>query len=914
MLARLWWKEARRLWPIWVSLAAVAGAVQGLALWYVGPGPWSGQLAFLAVAWAALYGFLVTAAAFAGEREDRTLTFLDTLPVGRGMLWSGKASFAVVSTFALALVMLGLPATLTRDLHNTGPAAFAFAAVAVLLEVIGWGLFWSSVSGSAVTAAVLAICSVGLVVALLLGQADFASFAHAAPFRLLIALATTAASALVVTGRRPWPKASAGYRPTRRPESARRWGRRRGSRHDREPEPARLWPTAARSLAWASARQIGAVGWWAVVVALVVAFSAIVLPGDGFIPLGVVLAMLTAVTAGVTIFGSENQGRTHRFLAHHGARPALVWAVKNAVWAAGLALLWTPLAVAGAPGLSPANRDKFLLFTAAAFTCVAVGQLCGMTFRRGITAMVIAVVASAALILPQLGLHAAGMETLWGMSAAPLALLAVSWAWSGDWMLDRPGLARWGRLALLLTAASGVVFASYIASRAWGIPETRPDLAASTLPLGSDPATTPGAENAAGLYLEASSKLPNGEIDAKTFLQDKGHGEALTLIRRASAMPVCRFAGLDRIDRMTLFTWPDLPNFHRLGQLMELSVRDRQSRGDLAGAWADLLVMFRMARHLTGNVPLSLGLHGLGTERKALSLALTWAADPGQTPALLRAALDQYRGLPPMPPLVGVVRAEAGIADRTLRLPVDELRAGLLETMGPGRRQPVTSFQSLRVTAITTPWELARARRAFGFLFLSEAAAVSLEPYERGGRVPGPSGGRSDFLASSGRTRWTVPGVDPSSVLKSTPLASYLMPHLGMYLQYADRNEVGRRALLQVLALRNWQVRHGGRLPDRLDETLYAEEMFNVRDPYSYSGFGYVPSSGQPLLPLGRLDPISSTELELLRRPTAGYRLLYSIGADLHDDHAFRNETIEEREPGDIIFPLAETAAKADPK
>ena len=38
----------------------------------------------------------------------------------------------------------------------------AFACVAVLLEALGWGLFWSAVSASALTAAALAVCSMGI--------------------------------------------------------------------------------------------------------------------------------------------------------------------------------------------------------------------------------------------------------------------------------------------------------------------------------------------------------------------------------------------------------------------------------------------------------------------------------------------------------------------------------------------------------------------------------------------------------------------------------------------------------------------------------------------------------------------------------------------------------------------------------
>ena len=36
MYARLWWKDARQFWPIWVFLALAAAAVQGLLLYFLG--------------------------------------------------------------------------------------------------------------------------------------------------------------------------------------------------------------------------------------------------------------------------------------------------------------------------------------------------------------------------------------------------------------------------------------------------------------------------------------------------------------------------------------------------------------------------------------------------------------------------------------------------------------------------------------------------------------------------------------------------------------------------------------------------------------------------------------------------------------------------------------------------------------
>ncbi len=82
-----------------------------------------------------------------------------------------------------------------------------------------------------------------------------------------------------------------------------------------------------------------------------------------------------------------------------------------------------------------------------------------------------------------------------------LALLAVSWAWTGDWMLDRGRWMRWARLGLLLVGAFAVVFAVYVNERMRSVPAVSPAFAAN-LKMHT-PTPVPDAENAAGLYLEA---------------------------------------------------------------------------------------------------------------------------------------------------------------------------------------------------------------------------------------------------------------------------------------------------------------------------------------------------------------------------------------------------------------------------
>ena len=108
MYRRLWWKDARQFWPIWAFLLLAAGVTQLLVHHFASPETRGTVLLPLAIGWPFLYAFAVGAAAFAGERETGTLLLLDVLPAPRRVVWAGKVSFAIVSTIALALLLLVL--------------------------------------------------------------------------------------------------------------------------------------------------------------------------------------------------------------------------------------------------------------------------------------------------------------------------------------------------------------------------------------------------------------------------------------------------------------------------------------------------------------------------------------------------------------------------------------------------------------------------------------------------------------------------------------------------------------------------------------------------------------------------------------------------------------------------------------
>ncbi len=115
MYARVWWKDARQLWPIWVFLAVAAAVAQWLTQRYGMPTSSPYTLTLLAMVWASFYAVAAGAAAFAGEHEAGTLRLLDIMPVERRVTWAGKVSFGLVTTLVLTGLLLAMAVLGTKD-------------------------------------------------------------------------------------------------------------------------------------------------------------------------------------------------------------------------------------------------------------------------------------------------------------------------------------------------------------------------------------------------------------------------------------------------------------------------------------------------------------------------------------------------------------------------------------------------------------------------------------------------------------------------------------------------------------------------------------------------------------------------------------------------------------------------------
>ncbi|MFO0889144.1 MAG: hypothetical protein U0790_08385 [Isosphaeraceae bacterium] len=916
MVARLWWKDLRQFWPIWALLVLLALVAQGLIIRYDTSGfRSSGGLAILAIGWACLYGYAVAAAAFAGEREAGTLRWLDVLAVERWRLWLAKSSFAAASTLALALVLLAAAALGAERWVGPTPAQYATSVVVVLLGVLGSGLLCSAVTNNASLAAVFAIATSLLVIPAVERWFPMDRYPFTSPWVLGAVALTWAGSFLFFVRSEP---------PGRRRPEAKRSSRitssvvrpARATPREEIARPAFTLP-AVRSLAWQTLREARESLGWLTIIAFVI--PAVVTPLiGGWAELWSVDALLASLLAGSSVFGNDLRRGSHRLLANEGVRPGVIWTVRVAVWLAVLlgvlvlavvARLFTLSLTGGGSLFGPMMIMDASWIVPLGALAFSIPVLCGMVFRRAITAGVVAILLWFLAWIPLAGLFVMNLLPPAFLVAAPLAILGVSLAWSGDWLVERPGVGRWLRLAGWCVGFFVVTFAAYVAVRASEVPRLEPMAEAQLFGLAT-PTFIPEDDNAAPLYRKASDKIahiPTGvsRVDAggsapmdDTLLKWLGQNrEALDLLRLAAARPYCRFADLEQANA---FSRLEASTGHVIaGMLLEVSIRDQVARGDLDGAWKDIAVLFRMARHRMSNSPIGTASSGLHDERRALRLAMAWAADGRQTTARLRAARAAYQAIP-RPDPAEPLRAEAQILRNTEALSRSEFVEKTLQMYSVAVPKEIEPMEKLRVDLMTTPWELARFGRAWRIVLGWGIEQARREPWQAA-----RGGGASLAFPISGDGRVFAPPL-VNWITQTTPLLQRFLPPVDSYAVLWDRNEVGRRALIAILGIRAWQLEHGGKLPSPLEQVVADGELEGMPiDPYAPNRpFGYIPASGQSLLPLD--DPgilwADQNQSPRLRPVPPGY-LLYSYGPDGDDDRAAQNDI--PRTGGDIIFPLA---------
>jgi hypothetical protein len=938
MYARLWWKDLRQFWPIWIFLVLAAAVVQMIVLVISGPNAnqdWFHLLTAMAMGWTCLYALAVGAAAFAGEREAGTLKLLDIIPISRSMVWSAKVSFGIVTTLAMAIVLL-----LVAILGAVGPSSAsggsdqssdAFTRVLTLglfvFEALGWGLLASAILSNAILAAVAAVCCTGVAWSIAMVSLDgFFLGGASLPSGLLILgnfivfVATIGVSNLAFT--RTWkligvpiafrsPVVITGTRSPRvrqtplqiQPAPATPWLSAigtavRGSGAQtlfRPGERSRLGET--RVVVWQTIREGRAIWLLLLPISLIVP---LVIAGTPQAPWFAITNAAVALTAGVSVFGIQHRANTQRFLVHHGARAGLVWLVKVGVWLFGLAVIWGMLAVTAylLNGQFFRNRAALTAVASAYVGIFAISMICGMAIRRGITAWVLAMVAAGVIMLPAVALVAAEMLPMWCPVVLPPAFLLISWLWSGDWLFDRPAPGRWIRLGLMLTVTTSTLFGGYVAIRALGVPDSPPIPAPRTwanltpLPVPSDRDAAPIYREAMLLYRKLQSYDLLG-IDPSTGVEPIGderpefvRRQILSYLHQAAARPECRFFDP---SKLSIGSAMDLPPMNELALMVKQEFYERTRQNNLAGAWEDVEVLFRMAHHLSLLATQPTAEQALTIESDAINLARQWALDPEtrQTPEQLRAAMNAYQNLPKVISSAEVLKGYGHYTERSID-EVDEYR--ILQLNGSSRSSdkppPLTSV--LYAWLISPSWERERARRLARITFADLSEYAAREPFQRDTR---------------GRNFYGIQNAHSSS-----PLLWLLFPGTTSYLMKEDANLVERRALVQIMAIRAWQLAHDGQFPTRLEDLVPSELSALPLDPHSGQPFHFLDAS----LRSTAAEPTWPANFKPTIWPQ-GTRLLYSVGQNQSDELGLESPPGWMR--GDILFgvpPIKRTAPISD--
>jgi hypothetical protein len=618
--------------------------------------------------------------------------------------------------------------------------------------------------------------------------------------------------------------------------------------------------------------------------------------------------------------------------------------VKAGVWWLAAALIcliaWIPLFLFGRrPHMNePTWENRHIVYwVASGLTIVfSASTICGMAFRRGITAALIAFIACFLIYVPIATLVTAGALDPSHFVYVALAVLAVSWAWSGDWLFDRPGARKWIKLALYSLAALVALGSAHAAQRAWSVPTLPPAERDRIFQFNRIAAPIPEHQNAAPLYREAAAQfarnpppeaiqgpdewfawfysLASGDVKGPELTDWLARIEpALATMRKAARLPACRY---DDLRTATEFSTTSEPATYSLITPLAASARVRLSEGDLPGAWTEIETLLRMSRQYA-HASRPWQHHAM--EPAALGLAMRWAADPHQTTASLEEGRKAWNALPELPSRVDQFRTRALVSWNTLQLPSDELADQLFFQQSGGRKK-VDPIMKLHYDIQTTPWELARTRKVFELM-----AASSIKELEQNAgavpamqRAPTPHRWSRLDLDEGGKLR-TISPEDFEHLFQTTRLVSQFQTRWAAW-SNDQSNEAERLALGLIFRLRIWQTQHDGDLPRTLEELpVTSDEILSsgapdiglamnarfspIVDPFSGGPFRYIPSEGQRLFPLGALEPrsIADDSAEVLQ-PTDGCMLLYSVGPDRQDDQAAKN--VDRLNRGDIIFPL----------
>lgn len=532
LLHRLAWKELRSLRALWLTLLGAAVILQGFASWSVGNFWAPQQINFLIPIWIpVVFSLACASVAFAGEREDGTDQLLSRLAAPPLPLWSVKLAVNVFGTVLLVVVLfplawmsgalsLGSHWHLLRECcHRDGPVMrMSISALAWTTGLLSFGLFFSLLFRRVLPCLVATAVAAGLLPLVTTGLLDLILPNTGASWDWLdwtlrlgvVPVLTLVGSAWFVGtwDENRWPRFlerlldawrnSAMSRDRLNPVSGLvGWF---GRRCQSLLHPFGLFlpdgdlsacRREVRRWLWLERRQV-----WRVMLFVSAAFG-IYVAGQHFVvrwgsqlvtrEFPFVMAF-AAFLFGVMSFQAQQSGQRFRDFAGHGASPATLWVIKQAVWFSAMLLttgvltllvvmlddlrqfefwpalypseveeLWQPLGF----GINwkyqlewltvlhwPKERSWSLLANVvlALGLSFGVGQLVSLLIGRAVTAATVGfMLAGVAFAWQQ---STASMAVPSGLAVLPLivGLLAASAVRMADWLEERNSVRGWVRV------------------------------------------------------------------------------------------------------------------------------------------------------------------------------------------------------------------------------------------------------------------------------------------------------------------------------------------------------------------------------------------------------------------------------------------------------------------------------------
>ncbi len=458
MIGVMVWKEAREHWSIWFTLAAVAvacllGFPIAVAL-VMGPSDRDMQAIreTTAAVIACVYGMVCGGMLLAGEREEQTLPFLDTLPCSRLQLWAAKAFMGLGLVLSQAILVTILAIVLNEYADHTAQSRIALVAGVLFCGLSGyaWGLLVSAYGRNVLNVVGVAF---GGQVAAAIPITLYAAFAGASYrngmsgdaqvftpvyliWAMLMIVVPLAISATVFS----------------RPDSQRGMSAPAADKKSR-------WLTSWIALFWLTFRQARAL---ALVLAIVSLLAGILLPIVGPM-LWPVATALIGVVCGVSVFSDEQRLGSHRFLGEQRLPLGRVWVVKVGVRLvlavlAALLVFAPSLAIAGWVAANDHQqyadhaqsliskimkcrvlelRPGWVYLTLWLSYGFSVGHLSGLMFRRSLVAMVVALAQTLLLLSLWTPSVVVGGLYFWQVGIIPLVLLATGRVMMRPWTTGR---------------------------------------------------------------------------------------------------------------------------------------------------------------------------------------------------------------------------------------------------------------------------------------------------------------------------------------------------------------------------------------------------------------------------------------------------------------------------------------------